>query len=253
MIIQGSSWARYGWKFLQRLTKNLRLEVSGAALSQPNPSTGFATNQRTTSVPVPLFSNFHRHAKDATPTGFCENEAKNRQRYISQTHFLSNIPKLASSHILRLRDFARRHRRALLIAAFVLVGFVTINVGAALAFHQNVEINGVRVETDKEVYRIGEGVKIRIYFVNNFQEPTDACPDRYDLTVAGMLRPVYGHIAIIETSGHCPIVNPGGERFEGTDEWRALIPGSFTIEVTEYYPKLNDSFIGRTSILVLAL
>ncbi len=153
----------------------------------------------------------------------------------------------------RLRVFITRHKKALLVVALVVASFVILNVGAAVAFRQEVEDNGVRIETDKAVYRMGETVHIRMHIVNRLNYSIPRCFPAVILSVTGGLGLVYLEAGFEDLCNPSPLLPPGSEKLsEG--EWRAkVLPSIYTIRavVSILFTQEEENFTGTTTVLLI--
>ncbi len=63
----------------------------------------------------------------------------------------------------------------MVILAVVVTVFVAADVGSVLAFDQRVLVEGVRVDTDREAYGVGQTIRISMFLVNKLEEVFDTC------------------------------------------------------------------------------
>lgn len=159
------------------------------------------------------------------------------------------------SRILRSLRFLQAHKKPLLVTIVVVVAFFVVNLGAASAFRQTMEIDGASVETDKQVYMIGETVRTSIFFVNQMDGPTDTCINLWYITIRSSVGPVESLNSLGNLPGpSCPILSPGEKRIIDTYEWKGILPGPHTIQVSLRTPERDKgpSFEGSATILVVA-
>lgn len=153
--------------------------------------------------------------------------------------------------------FLQAHKKPLLVTV-VVVAFFVVNLVAASAFRQTLETNGAIVETDKQVYMIGETVKTSIFFVNQKDSPVDTCINSWYTIIRSSLGPVESRVSLGNLPGpSCQTLSPGEKRVIDLYEWKAILPGTHTIHVSLRTPPGDEgpgpSFEGSTAILVVAL
>lgn len=151
-----------------------------------------------------------------------------------------------------LTNFVRRHRKALLIVGIIAASYFTVNIASAVAFNQKAETDGVRLETDKAVFLVGERVAMRIFLVNKLDSPISVCTNNYDVTLTGVLGASRRSISSTP-GGPCEkSLLPGGEALVATEVLEAYTPGPHTAEVSVYTsPDLGVRFTGKINILVV--
>ncbi len=161
----------------------------------------------------------------------------------------------ASARPSWLRGFVHKHRklvRVLIVAAIVLVAF---DVGALLTFQQAVQVEGSRIQTDRQSYGIGQSARVSLYVVNNLDYSFDACVSSYSLLFKSPVGLSEGLGASIDyNTPHCNVVLPGSERLVDSSILYGpfIIPGVYTLEVT--LGTSNSSlpkFTGSATLLVV--
>lgn len=171
---------------------------------------------------------------------------------------------MTSRPYMRLVSF-EVHRRAFFLIGLGAASLFLANTGAALWFSQKAEINGVRIETDRKVYSIGDTVLIRLFLVNNQDHTMSACVNGHEATLSDVFGVLDGFR--VRVTGGCSqrvlLLRPGSEVLieEGIHFLLALrtgvchgrcIPGPYSIEARVL--TLNDttsSFTGSISIFVV--
>lgn len=159
----------------------------------------------------------------------------------------------------RVLPFLHVHRRVFTVVAVVAVVLIVAEIASVFAFDSRTEIEGVRVGTDKEVYGIGQNVRVSLYLVNNMDYTIDWCIGSRQVLFRGPLGSGEGLLTSIDygPDPRCGSIQPGSERLEATyDHWRPLIPGVYTIEASMRpvgQSSFSDSYRGNTTILVLPI
>ena len=158
----------------------------------------------------------------------------------------------------RVLLFLHVHRRVFTLVAVVAVVLFAAEIASVFAFDSRTEIDGVRVATDKEVYGIGQNVRVSLYLVNNLDYTIDWCTDSRNVHFRGPLsgRQGFGESILYTPNSRCGSIQPGSERLEATYDWRMLIPGVYTIEAsmsTVGESSLYDLYRGTKTVLVLPI
>jgi hypothetical protein len=159
----------------------------------------------------------------------------------------------------RVLPFLHVHRRVFTLVAIVAVVLFAAEIASVFAFDSRTEIDGVRVATDKEVYGIGQNVRVSLYLVNNLDYAIDWCTDSRNVHFRGPLggHEGFGESILYNPNPRCGSIQPGSERLESTYEhWRPFIPGVYTIEAsmsTVGESSLYPLYRGTKTILILPI
>ena len=157
----------------------------------------------------------------------------------------------------RVLAFLHVHRKSVTILAIVATVFLAADISSVLAFRQTSEVDGVRVATDREAYRVGQTVRVTLYLVNKLDHAFDTCVGSRDVIFKGPIGAGEGLLTSIDypPDPHCGNIQPGSERLEVViDQWRPLLPGVYNIQVgMKTVDPSFPVFMGNTTILVVPL